>query len=128
MKPQTLQLPATSLGTTQKSLVPEAALDFTTFLLSKTQSAAHESRAVPAALYAIVSQMPGFISVKDFMAEDGEAVAIAEFESLESLDAWKHHPEHVRAQQRGREGIFAGYRIQVCNVLRVTKFAAQAGS
>lgn len=94
----------------------------------KPQADLEELNSLNQQLYAIVSQMPGFISVKDFMAEDGEAVAIAEFESLESLDAWKHHPEHVRAQQRGREGIFAKYRIQVCNVIRVTKFAAQAGS
>jgi heme-degrading monooxygenase HmoA len=77
-------------------------------------------------MHAIVSTMPGFISVKTFTAEDGEVLAMAEFESLESLTAWKEHPEHVLAQQRGREEFFAEYRTQVCSLLREATFTARA--
>jgi heme-degrading monooxygenase HmoA len=62
-------------------------------------------------MQAIVTTMPGFISVKMFTAEDGEVLALAEFASLDSLTAWKEHPEHVVAQQRGREEFFA---MQLC--------------
>jgi heme-degrading monooxygenase HmoA len=65
-------------------------------------------------MVALVSTMPGFLSVKDFSAPDGEFLVIAEFDSLESVDAWKAHPEHRVAQRRGREEFFADYRIQVC--------------
>jgi len=68
-----------------------------------------------------VRGIPGFISVKDFAAADGEGVAIAEFESIESLDAWRDHPEHRLAQRRGREELFSEYRILVCGLLRVTE-------
>ena len=54
-------------------------------------------------MHAIVTNMPGFISVKMFTAEDGEVLALAEFDSLDALKAWKEHPAHVVAQQRGRE-------------------------
>jgi heme-degrading monooxygenase HmoA len=54
-------------------------------------------------------------------------VVIAEFDSLESVDAWKAHPEHLVAQQRGREEFFADYHIQVCNVLRTADFTADSG-
>ena len=40
-------------------------------------------------MHAIVSNMPGFVSVKLFTAEDGEALALAEFESLDSLKVGK---------------------------------------
>jgi heme-degrading monooxygenase HmoA len=76
---------------------------------------------------ALVSTMPGFVSLKDFSAPDGEFLVLAEFESLDSVDAWKAHPEHLVAQRRGREEFFADYHIQVCNVLRTADFTAASG-
>jgi len=69
-------------------------------------------------LYELARSMPGFISYKDFAAADGESVSIVEFESLETLEAWRHHPEHVAAQRLGRERYLSEYRIQVCKPLR----------
>ncbi|HKO46476.1 MAG TPA: antibiotic biosynthesis monooxygenase [Polyangiaceae bacterium] len=69
-------------------------------------------------LYELASGMPGFISYKDFAAADGEAVSIVEFESLETLEAWRHQPEHVEAQRLGREHYFSEYQIQVCTPVR----------
>jgi heme-degrading monooxygenase HmoA len=78
-------------------------------------------------MVALVSKTPGFCSMKDFSAQDGEFLVIAEFDSLESVDAWKAHPEHLVAQRRGREEFFADYHIQVCNVLRTADFTADSG-
>jgi heme-degrading monooxygenase HmoA len=69
-------------------------------------------------MYELASAMPGYISYKDFAAEDGENVSIIEFDSLDSVAAWREHPEHKRVQQRGREEFFAEYHIQVCSPLR----------
>jgi heme-degrading monooxygenase HmoA len=66
----------------------------------------------------LASSMPGYISYKDFIAADGENVSIVEFESLETLAAWREHPEHKLAQQRGRKEIFSDYHIQVCTPVR----------
>jgi heme-degrading monooxygenase HmoA len=76
-------------------------------------------------MQAIVTTMPGFISVKMFTAEDGEVLALAEFDSLDALQAWKEHPEHIVAQQRGREEFLAAYRVQVCSSIREATFRAQ---
>lgn len=62
----------------------------------------------------LASAMPGFLSYKDFTAEDGESVAIVEFADMASLLAWREHPEHKAMQQRGREEFMAHYHIQVC--------------
>jgi len=77
-------------------------------------------------MVALVSKMPGFLSIKDFSAQDGETLALVEFDSLASVDAWKVHPEHLVAQRRGREEFFADYRIQVCNLIRTNEFKAEA--
>ena len=73
-------------------------------------------------MYELASSMPGYVSYKDFAAEDGENVSIIEFESLETLAAWREHPEHKSAQQRGRDEFFAEYHIQVCTPVRDYRF------
>lgn len=78
-------------------------------------------------MYEIASAMPGFISYKDFTAEDGESVSIVEFESLDTLATWREHPEHRLAQQRGRDEFFAKYHIQVCTPVRDYSFRQGAG-
>ena len=52
----------------------------------------------------------------------GEMLVLAEFDSLDAVDAWKAHPEHALAQQRGQE-FFADYRIQICNLVRTNESA-----
>jgi len=69
-------------------------------------------------MYELASAMPGFISYSDFVAADGENVSIIEFESPETLAAWRNHPEHLLAQQRGKSEFFTEYRIQVCTLVR----------
>jgi heme-degrading monooxygenase HmoA len=66
----------------------------------------------------LAAAMPGYVSHKEFTAEDGERVTIVEFENEEALQAWRMHPEHREAQRRGRERFYAEYRLQTCKVLR----------
>ena len=76
---------------------------------------------------ALVGEMSGCLGVKEYSAQDGEVLVVAEFDSLESVDAWKAHPEHLAAQRRGREEFFADYRIQVCSLVRTSEFTAKTG-
>ena len=74
---------------------------------------------------AIAVTMPGYISHKGFWAEDGERLTIVEFESEETLRAWRMHPEHRKAQQAGRDLYYTEYDIAVCEVLREGHFKRQ---
>ncbi len=71
---------------------------------------------------ALARQMPGYVSHKGFVADDGERVTIVEFESEEAHRAWSAHPEHVEAKQKGRRDFYLEYRIQVCQVQRERAF------
>src|SRR5262249_8956951 len=73
-------------------------------------------------MYALASSMPGYISYKDFTAQDGENVSLIEFESHETLANWREHPEHKAAQKRGRDEFFSEYHIQVCTPVRESRF------
>ncbi|OGA03602.1 MAG: hypothetical protein A3I00_06100 [Betaproteobacteria bacterium RIFCSPLOWO2_02_FULL_64_12] len=70
----------------------------------------------------LAGQMPGYLSHKGFVAEDGERVTIVEFESEQAHQAWRLHPEHVQAQKKGRAEFYSEYRIQVCSVERESRF------
>jgi heme-degrading monooxygenase HmoA len=70
----------------------------------------------------LARQMPGYISHKGFVAQDGERVTIVEFESEETQRAWSMHPEHVEAKKKGRASFYSEYRIQICTVQRESAF------
>jgi heme-degrading monooxygenase HmoA len=70
----------------------------------------------------IAAAMPGFLSYKDYAAADGELLTLVEFESEERLAAWRDHPDHRAAQERGRREFFAEYQIQICAPLRAYRF------
>ena len=72
----------------------------------------------------LAGKMPGFVSYRTYSSTDGEELAVIEFESHETMAAWRNHPEHREAQQLGRERWFAEYRITVCDVARDYSFKA----
>lgn len=75
-----------------------------------------------ARMSALAKEMPGYISHKGFLAEDGEKVTIVEFESEEAQRAWATHPEHLGAKKKGRAEFYSEYKVQTCNLLRESAF------
>ncbi len=71
---------------------------------------------------ALATRMPGYVSHKAYVAEDGERLTLFEWESDETLRAWATHPEHVPTQQLGRERFYRDYHLQVCEVVRELRF------
>jgi heme-degrading monooxygenase HmoA len=64
--------------------------------------------------------MPGFVSRKVYVAEDGERLTIVEFESEETHRAWAENHRHRAAQKLGREQFYSEYSIQICQTLRTS--------
>jgi heme-degrading monooxygenase HmoA len=73
----------------------------------------------------LATQQPGFRAIKTFVAEDGERVTISEFDSLDAVNAWRAHAEHLEAQRRGRSEFYAAYTLQTCELVREAKFVAK---
>ena len=69
-------------------------------------------------LFEIVAAMPGFRGIRSYAAEDGEQLSLIEFDSHESLAAWRDHAEHRIAQELGRHKYYAEYHLQICDVVR----------
>ncbi|HLH55913.1 MAG TPA: antibiotic biosynthesis monooxygenase [Verrucomicrobiae bacterium] len=78
----------------------------------------HAYEAMAAQMLELAEKMPGFIAIKTFQAADGERVSIVEFESEETHNAWRIHPEHQEAQRLGRELFYSEFQLQVCKLER----------
>lgn len=70
----------------------------------------------------IVRSMPGYISHKTYTADDGERCTVVEFDTEEHQRAWATHPEHVQAKVRGRQAFYSEYNLQVCTLVRESRF------
>ena len=79
-------------------------------------------------IHDIAVGMPGFISIKTYNAEDGERVSIVEFESEETMRAWREQADHREAQELGRKQFYSEYHIQVCQVIRDYSFPKKTGA
>jgi len=83
-----------------------------------------EYRALVRRMIELAASMPGFVSHKDFTADDGERVTIVEFAHEEGQRTWQTNPEHRVAQKLARDKYYTEYHIQVCTLDRESKFKA----
>jgi heme-degrading monooxygenase HmoA len=74
----------------------------------------------------LARKMPGYISHKGYVAEDGERLTLFEWESADTLRAWATHPEHLPVQELGRQKFYTQYHLQVCELVRESKFVRDA--
>ena len=70
----------------------------------------------------LACKMPGYISHKGYVADDGERLTLFEWESADTLHAWANHPEHIPVKRLGREKFYTEYHLQVCDVVRESMF------
>jgi heme-degrading monooxygenase HmoA len=82
----------------------------------------HEEARLSAELQEAARQHPGFISIKRYRADDGEAVGIIRFSSREALDDWMRHEGHRRAHQADPP-IYQSFWIQSAETFREYRVA-----
>ncbi len=64
----------------------------------------------------LVREMEGFVDEGFFTSSNGERVTIVRFRDAASQRAWASHPDHLAAQQRGRDEFYEWYDISVADV------------
>jgi heme-degrading monooxygenase HmoA len=74
----------------------------------------------------LARKMPGYISHKGYVADDGERLTLFEWESADTLRAWAIHSQHVPVKKLGRQKFYTEYHLQVCELVRESRFARDA--
>ncbi|AZO57261.1 MULTISPECIES: antibiotic biosynthesis monooxygenase [unclassified Mesorhizobium] len=75
---------------------------------------------IAAELRPLLDGIDGFISVERFqsLADPNRVLSLSFWRDEEAVKAWRNTEEHRQAQQAGRDGIFAGYRLRIAHVVR----------
>jgi len=65
-------------------------------------------------------KVDGFISIERFasLSEDGKICSLSFWEDEASIKQWREFGVHRLAQEKGKAGIFADFRIRVAEVVR----------
>lgn len=72
----------------------------------------------------LVRTMEGFVDERLYVATDGERVTVVRFRDAACQRAWAHHPDHLAAQDRGRDELYAWYDISVSEETYARTFRA----
>ena len=75
---------------------------------------------IAANLRPLLDGIDGFISIERFqsLADPNRILSLSFWRDEDAVKAWRNTEEHRQAQQAGRGGIFAGYRLRIAPVVR----------
>ena len=71
-----------------------------------------------AALRPELERQDGFISIERFASNEGKVLSLSFWRDEDAVKRWRNLEGHRLAQARGRNGVFADYRLRVAGVLR----------
>ena len=75
---------------------------------------------------ALAREQPGYRSFKSYVADDGEFIALSEWDDEASARGWGRVTEHAVAQANGRGRYYASYTLFACPDPRIHRFERQA--
>jgi heme-degrading monooxygenase HmoA len=84
------------------------------------ENRANEYFDLAAELRPLLEKVEGFISIERFesLTTKGKYLSLSFWRDEESIRAWRNFEEHRKVQAKGRESVFAEYRIRVASVVR----------
>jgi heme-degrading monooxygenase HmoA len=76
--------------------------------------------AIAADLRPLLDGIDGFLSIERFqsLVDPNRILSLSFWRDEEAVKAWRNTQEHRQAQQAGRSGIFADYRLRIAHVVR----------
>lgn len=64
----------------------------------------------------LARQQPGYLGIDHARSEQG--ITISYWKDLAAIQAWKEHPEHLEAQEKGKSHWYEKYALRICKVER----------
>ena len=90
------------------------------FELEPISTSKQEYLDIAAKLAPELDKIDGFISVERFqsLSQPGKLLSLSFWRDEAAIQAWRNLEQHRSAQQSGRDGLFADYRLRVATVER----------
>jgi heme-degrading monooxygenase HmoA len=90
-------------------------------IFTSTQTSTTEGYAEMAAQMETLAKTPGgFISIDS--ARNAVGIPVSYWKSLEAIQQWKQHTDHLVAQRKGIKNWYAYYNVKICKVEREYSF------
>ncbi|WP_022676641.1 antibiotic biosynthesis monooxygenase [Novosphingobium sp. B-7] len=70
----------------------------------------------------LARRQPGFRSFKSYVADDGEVIALSEWDSEAAARAWRTQADHAQVQGRGRSDYYESYTLFAGTPSRIHHF------
>ena len=96
---------------------PYVAVIFTSELVSDDP----EYGKTAARMAELAAEQPGYLGLET-ARENGVGITISYWQDVESVQAWRAHPEHVEVRARGRASWYQRYQLRVTVVQREANF------
>lgn len=77
------------------------------------------------AMERLAAQQRGYLAFKSYTADDGEVIALSEWEDEASALAWRRVAHHAEMQARGRTEYYENYTLFAGTPKRVHRFNRQ---
>ncbi|NUM88120.1 MAG: antibiotic biosynthesis monooxygenase [Bdellovibrionales bacterium] len=61
----------------------------------------------------LASKQEGFLGVESARGADLKGITVSYWSSLDAIEKWRAHPEHLDAQRRGKSEWYRSYSIKV---------------
>ncbi|WP_053976369.1 antibiotic biosynthesis monooxygenase family protein [Mangrovimonas xylaniphaga] len=68
----------------------------------------------------LAQKQPGFLGIDS--ARNDIGITVSYWKSLESIQQWKQHSEHLVSQHKGRTHWYSWYNVKICKVEREYEF------
>ena len=68
----------------------------------------------------LAKNQKGFLGIDS--ARNTVGITVSDWESLEAIQQWKQHTDHLVAQQKGIKNWYAYYNVKICKVEREYSF------
>jgi heme-degrading monooxygenase HmoA len=100
--------------------IPYYAVIFTSIQTETTEGYAEMAQQMES----LAKDQKGFISIDS--ARNAIGITVSYWESLEAIQQWKQHTDHLVAQQKGIKNWYAYYNVKICKVEREYSFETRS--
>ena len=70
----------------------------------------------------LAEAQPGFLGMDSARDANGFGITVSYWQSLDAIEAWRNHPEHLCAQALGRSKWYAEFEVHIAKVERTYHF------
>ncbi len=89
---------------------------------SGTDAAGYEAMA--RRMVELAADQPGFLGMESARDVQGFGITVSYWRDKEAIESWKHHAEHLQAQQTGRDRWYSSFSLHIARVDRTRRFEA----